>query len=126
MHYDGCGNSTMQQQEEHRRGRGGHTTQQRMRAEDVRRSSAAKTSVGHRSLLEQIERQSYRCALSGEELTPETASLDHCTPISRGGGHDISNIQIVMQQINSAKGSMTTEEFVDMCRRVVAFQGTSD
>lgn len=70
-----------------------------------------------------LERQSYRCALTGIELTPETASLDHCTPISRGGSHDIDNIQIITQRVNAAKGTMTTEEFIDVCRQVVAYQG---
>jgi 5-methylcytosine-specific restriction endonuclease McrA len=52
-------------------------------------------------------------------LTPETASLDHTLPLSRGGAHDISNLQVLDYQANTAKGSLTVEEFVELCRDVV-------
>lgn len=69
--------------------------------------------------MELVELQSKRCALSGVELTPETASIDHKQPISRGGLHVIENIQVIHQSINAAKGNMTNDEFVAMCARVV-------
>ena len=65
-----------------------------------------------------LEKQQYRCALSGRTLTPETASLDHIQPLSRGGLHDLSNIWIVDHQVNAAKGSLTAEEFIQLCREV--------
>ena len=77
-----------------------------------------RSSVSPKQILELLERQTYRCALSGRELTPETASLDHCLPLSRGGAHDISNVQVLDFQVNSAKGTMTIDEFVAMCRDV--------
>lgn len=67
-----------------------------------------------------IERQQFKCALSGLPLEPETASLDHIVPIARGGEHCIENIWIVHQQVNAAKGSMTTDEFITLCRAVSA------
>ncbi len=69
-----------------------------------------------------IESQSYRCALSNRELTPETASLDHKQPISRGGTHEIANLWVVSHLVNTAKGSLTVEEFISMCRDVVRHQ----
>jgi 5-methylcytosine-specific restriction endonuclease McrA len=66
-----------------------------------------------------IERQNFRCAVSGRVLTPETASLDHIVPLARGGEHGTSNIWVVDQQINSAKGTMTIQEFKAMCHDVV-------
>ncbi len=71
-------------------------------------------------ILELIERQNYRCAISGRELTPETASLDHKIPLSKGGDHSLANIWIVHVHVNSAKGTMTIEEFVAMCKDVTA------
>jgi hypothetical protein len=65
-----------------------------------------------------IESQEYRCALSGMELTPATASLDHKQPVSRGGAHDISNAQIVHCEVNRMKGVLTMDEFIRMCCRV--------
>ncbi len=69
-----------------------------------------------------IESQNYRCALSNRELTPETASLDHKQPISRGGTHEIANLWVVEHLVNTAKGSLTVEEFISMCRDVVRHQ----
>lgn len=76
-------------------------------------------NIKERTILRLIERQGYRCALSGRELTPEAASIDHRIPISRGGAHDLGNVQIVHHQVNSAKGTMTAEEFIALCRDVV-------
>jgi 5-methylcytosine-specific restriction endonuclease McrA len=72
-------------------------------------------SVSPKQILKLIESQHYRCALSGRELTPETASLDHAIPLSRGGAHDITNVQCLDYRVNAAKGTMTVEEFVAMC-----------
>lgn len=70
-------------------------------------------------LRELVEAQGYKCAISGMELKPETASVDHRVPLSRGGAHTIDNVQLVHEQVQRAKGNMTDEEFVDMCRKVV-------
>lgn len=66
-----------------------------------------------------IESQAYLCAISGWSLTPETASLDHITPVSRGGElKAIANVQIVHTVINRMKGTMTNEEFISACKAV--------
>jgi 5-methylcytosine-specific restriction endonuclease McrA len=77
-------------------------------------------NITAKAVLKMIESQSYRCAISGVDLTPETATLDHRTPLSRGGQHDIGNSWIVHKNVNAAKGTMLMEEFVQMCRDVVA------
>lgn len=46
------------------------------------------------------------------------ASLDHITPVSKGGTDTVDNLAIVLSSVNSAKGTMTLEEFVAMCRMV--------
>lgn len=69
---------------------------------------------------EMVERQNYKCALTGRDLTPETASLDHVIPVARGGDHSVENLWVVHHQVNTAKGTMTVEEFVQMCREVVS------
>jgi len=40
--------------------------------------------VTRMKLVHMIEQQEYRCKYSGIELTPETASLDHVVPVSKG------------------------------------------
>lgn len=72
-------------------------------------------------ILNIIEGQQYKCALSGRKLTPETASVDHIVPLSKGGTHDISNIWVVDHRVNIAKGTMSVEEFVTMCREIAKY-----
>lgn len=65
-----------------------------------------------------LDRQQYRCKATGWALTPETASLDHTVPVASGGEHAIDNIQIIDWRVNRAKGTMSMDEFVAMCRAV--------
>lgn len=69
-----------------------------------------------------VERQNFRCAISGRELTPETASLDHISPLARGGKHEMGNVWVVDHQINTAKGTLSVEEFIALCFDVVRHQ----
>ena len=68
-----------------------------------------------------LEHQHYRCALTGRWLTPQTAALDHIMPMRRGGEHVIENTQVLHKDVNRAKGSLTSEEFLAMCREVVCW-----
>jgi len=81
-----------------------------------------KRSVTTTQIKKIIESQNYRCALTNRPLTPETASLDHKQPISRGGTHEVANLWVVEHFVNTAKGSLTVDEFVSMCRDVVRHQ----
>jgi 5-methylcytosine-specific restriction endonuclease McrA len=75
--------------------------------------------TGVKELLGILSAQDYRCALSGHPLTPANASADHIVPLCRGGTHAPDNAQIVTREINRAKGTMTNEEFINLCRLVV-------
>lgn len=85
-------------------------------------SKKSETGITTKSMMALLEQQNYRCALSGVELTPETASADHKVPIARGGLHHISNLQIIDEKVNQAKGALMLDEFLDVCRRVVSHQ----
>lgn len=78
-------------------------------------------AVNKKRVLEILERQGRCCALTGRTLTPQTASIDHITPLANGGSHTIGNIQILHKDVNAAKGSMSQEEFIEMCREVARF-----
>src|SRR3990172_7058804 len=54
-------------------------------------------------------RQNFRCALTGQSLTPSNAALDHIRPICRGGSHTIRNMQALLDTVNRAKATMTQE-----------------
>ena len=66
-----------------------------------------------------LVRQNFCCALTGEQLSPADASMDHMLAVSRGGPHTIENAQILRKDVNRAKGTLTNEEFIALCRAVV-------
>lgn len=88
--------------------------------DDFNTGDDGETSVKQSHLMNLVESQHYRCALSGIELSPETASLDHVIPIASGGHHEISNLQWLNCEVNRMKGTLSVEVFVDICRRVAA------
>lgn len=75
--------------------------------------------VSQGALMRLVETQKFRCALSGVELTPENAALDHILPVAKGGEHKIENLQWVHKEVNRMKGAMDQDTFVEMCRLVV-------
>lgn len=78
-------------------------------------------------LLLQLEKQNYRCALSGVELTchlekdvktQTNASVDR---IEAGGSYTPDNIQLVCRALNHWRADTSINDFVDWCRKVVNF-----
>lgn len=63
----------------------------------------------------------YRCALSGLRLSPETVNVDHIIPVSDGGSDSINNLQLLDSRINQMKGTLSQEEFIELCSRVTAW-----
>ena len=78
------------------------------------------------NVMQLLEHQGYRCALTGRRLQPATASLDHITPIRSGGEHVIENTQVLHKDVNRAKSTLTNEEFVQLCREVVDHAATQE
>lgn len=76
------------------------------------------TSEGLRRLIKNNE---YRCMLSGVALDPSDASLDHSTPLSKGGEHVISNVKIIHVDVNRMKGTIDEAEFIGWCRKIAAW-----
>lgn len=77
-------------------------------------------AIKPKDLIALVRKQDYRCALTGDLLTPENAAPDHKVAMANGGTNEIDNLQIVTLQINRMKSSLSTEEFVSLCERVVA------
>ena len=76
-------------------------------------------------ILRQLEKQNYKCALTGKELTcvlqkgtvsKTNASIDR---IIAGGPYTPENIQMVCKAVNLWRGNTPIAEFVDWCRAVV-------
>ena len=75
-------------------------------------------AVTQGQLLKLIEKQNFKCALSGIDLVPETAALDHIVPVCDGGEHRIENLQWLDMNVNRMKGRLSEESFIAVCRRV--------
>lgn len=88
------------------------------RRQGFRRTIGHDGSVNKGNVRDLVDRQSYRCALTGRRLTAKTAVLDHIVPVSRGGDHRIGNAQVLDRAVNRAKSILTNEEFIALCTEV--------
>ena len=52
-----------------------------------------------------------RCVYCAAHLSPETATLDHVLPVSRGGSHAPGNLVIACHSCNQLKGDALPLEF---------------
>jgi 5-methylcytosine-specific restriction endonuclease McrA len=77
--------------------------------------------VTSKAILDLLRRQSFRCAMTGRMLTPDVASIDHIIPVSKGGEHRLSNVQVLHADVNAAKQTMSVEDFISLCREVVIY-----
>jgi 5-methylcytosine-specific restriction endonuclease McrA len=73
-----------------------------------------------KDLREILEQQKYRCALTGEKLTPQNATFDHIVAMANGGSCLKENLQAVTRQANMAKGTLGNKEFLDLCKKIVS------
>jgi 5-methylcytosine-specific restriction endonuclease McrA len=97
--------------------RGNPTAKANRAARRKNRLAAAKK--GHREVtLEQIgTRDRWRCCVCGQRVAPELATLEHRTPISRGGKHIPSNLGVAHAKCNSEKGDKTAAEVAKAKKR---------
>lgn len=64
------------------------------------------------------------CYLTGRAIDlndPKSYNLDHIMPRSKGGDNSLNNCQIACRDANQAKSDLTYEDFVQLCREVVAY-----
>lgn len=92
-------------------------------------ASKDRQNISTEMLLEVLEEQGGRCALTGVKLTNilvkgrktwTNASVDR---IVSGGPYIRSNIQLVCSAVNSFRSQMSIEEFQQWCRLVAKFRG---
>lgn len=75
--------------------------------------------VTSKGLMKMIQLQDYRCAITGIKLTPETATVDHIVSVKKGGKNSIDNVQIVHQEANRMKGSLSMDELYTWCEMIL-------
>jgi len=67
-----------------------------------------------------------RCYLTGRLLdlkNPKCYEFDHIVPAIRGGDNSFDNLGIACKQVNKAKSNMTKEEFIQLCKEVLTWNG---
>lgn len=98
-------------------------------AEEGRRLRRAKAEAEGNATPELIkakwEASDKTCCLCGLPIDrtlrpphPDSYTLEHLTPITRGGRHDIDNIGFTHRGCNSSKGAKTLEEYMESKRQV--------
>ena len=67
--------------------------------------------IGKSTKEELYKKQRGKCMYCGIKLTIRYFHLDHKTPVARGGGDNIGNLQLLCAPCNGRKGDMTDGEF---------------
>lgn len=63
-----------------------------------------------------------KCYLTGKPIDlfkGDTYEFDHIIPIKLGGTNDLSNLQITLPEVNSAKGQLMLDDFYKLCEDVL-------
>jgi len=66
------------------------------------------------------------CNLTGRSIDIENTrswELDHIVPASKGGSDTIDNCQITCKEANFAKGDLSMDEFINLCKDVLTHHG---
>ena len=66
-----------------------------------------------------LDRQQYRCPLTGRELTPQDTVAEHIVPLKHGGGHEFRNIYLVNEMAAKLKRYYTEEQILQLARDIV-------
>lgn len=63
-----------------------------------------------------IDRDGYYCVYCDEDLHDKEIHLDHIIPEAKGGTTTLNNLQVTCRKCNTAKGTLTEEEFTQKLR----------
>ena len=68
--------------------------------------------------------QGRRCAYCGRAHRMDYLEIDHKNPVSRGGGNEVDNLQLLCTPCNMRKGIQTDTEFRRRYRRLLPADGS--
>lgn len=63
-----------------------------------------------------------RCGICGTFLAPNNFTIDHITPISKGGTYDYENLQCCCGRCNLMKADALPDDFLDVVVNVLEYQ----
>jgi hypothetical protein len=66
------------------------------------------------------EGSAIRCLYCSQPIDAYSCAIDHAIPLKRGGSPELSNLDVVCEGCNFAKGQMTVEEFVFFRQSLIA------
>jgi len=73
-----------------------------------------------KELKELLEKQKYKCALTGDSISLETdIELDHIIPTSNSGKQELSNVRWVTKEANRLKQDLTDEKLKELCKKIL-------
>lgn len=82
-------------------------------------------SIVEQDVFEKLEKQGYKCALSGQDISFKTrrgkshrASIDR---IDSSKGYIRDNIQIVAKELNMMKLDHSQADFIELCKKVAEY-----
>ena len=81
--------------------------------------SVKSKSVVNRVLMK-LEANQYKCALTGWPITPSEFCIDHIQSVNDGGSDEPENLQCLHPLANTAKGTMSNQQFISLCKSVAA------
>lgn len=79
------------------------------------------TSFKWQDVFRKIEENPF-CYLTGDKLNlsdPKAFSFDHILPVSKGGSNDFENLGVCTMMANQSKHSMTVDEYIELCKKVL-------
>lgn len=68
------------------------------------------------------KKQRLICPISGIKLNGDNLSVDHITPISKGGSNLPDNVRLVHKWVNFMLHTHSDEEFFTMCKLILDYQ----
>lgn len=63
-------------------------------------------------------KETYKCYLTGEIIPAKNISLDHIDATKKTTDFTFDNIEITSWKINAMKGTLTVQEFIELCNKV--------
>jgi 5-methylcytosine-specific restriction endonuclease McrA len=66
------------------------------------------------------------CYLTGKPINlrePKTYQFDHIIPYGKGGSSTLDNLGILCKEVNQAKADMTVENFLNLCKEILEYNG---